>query len=164
MQEVASQAERLSAFFQNAVERDEKAFLDLLASRKLPKDTSEQQAVRAKAIETATVNAGCVPLEVAQQAYKVIEMAAEVAEKGNANAITDACSAALLARTALAGAGLNVRINAGGLENRSMADKWETDLIEFEKKGNVLMEQVRLVLKDRADIPLGMSNFDSGSE
>lgn len=156
MQEIASQAERLSAFFQKAVERDEEAFLNLMESRKLPKETDEQRAARLQAIEAATLKAGSVPLEVAQQALKVMALALEVAEKGNANAITDACSSALLARTALTGAGLNVRINATGLNDRAVAQEWESALDCLEADGNKAVAQVQAILTERAGLKLGM--------
>jgi glutamate formiminotransferase/formiminotetrahydrofolate cyclodeaminase len=156
MEALASQAERLSAFFQKAVERDEAAFQALLASRKLPKETEAQQAARQSAIEAATIQAGEVPLEVAEQALKVMELARQAAELGNVNAITDASAAAMLARTALSAAGLNVRINASGLADSSIAQKWEAALCALERQGDEVLQQVRANLSERAGLKLGV--------
>ena len=58
-----------------------------------------------------------------------------VAEKGNSNAITDAGSAAALARAALTGAGMNVRINLTGLEDPDSAAKMHSRLEDLPAAG-----------------------------
>jgi glutamate formiminotransferase/formiminotetrahydrofolate cyclodeaminase len=49
----------------------------------------------------------------------VAELAAQVATKGNTNAVSDAGVAGLLAEAACRGAAYNVRINIAALEDRS---------------------------------------------
>ena len=124
MYELASQAERLRAFFADAVVQDDLAFQEVLTARRLPKESEAEQSVRLAAIEAATAKAAAVPLSVAENAVKVIAMAREVAENGNKNAITDAGSSALLAWSALQAAGLNVKINAAGAADREAAQGW----------------------------------------
>ena len=46
-----------------------------------------------------------------------------MAEEGNPNSVSDAGVGVLAARAAVLGAGLNVKINAGGLKDRTVADR-----------------------------------------
>ena len=59
---------------------------------------------------------------MANLAVDIMPDIAEIAEKGNKNAITDACVAMMTARTAALGAILNVRINIAGLSNTTDAN------------------------------------------
>jgi len=99
-----------------AVEEDSKAFEDYIKARRLPGDTEEQKADRIKAIQEALIKAAAVPLQVARHTLEVLGMAVTGAELGNVKAISDAGAAAALAKAAIEGAGLNVRINLLGLE------------------------------------------------
>jgi glutamate formiminotransferase/formiminotetrahydrofolate cyclodeaminase len=69
-----------------AVERDAQAFEGVLSATRLPKATEAEKAARQTAIEKATILAAAVPLDVARRSALVIELAAEAAETGNANA------------------------------------------------------------------------------
>jgi glutamate formiminotransferase/formiminotetrahydrofolate cyclodeaminase len=87
------------------VERDAAAYERVRAAYQLPKETD------------AELVAAEVPLETAQAAVAVAALAAALAERGNANAVSDACVAALLAEAACKGAVLNVRINVAALDD-----------------------------------------------
>jgi glutamate formiminotransferase/formiminotetrahydrofolate cyclodeaminase len=85
------------------------------AAYKLPKD----DASRTEAIDTALLGAAEVPLETARLCAEAAALAADVAGKGNSNAITDAGVAALLAEAGCRGAAYNVRVNTISLANRA---------------------------------------------
>ncbi len=103
-------------------EEDAAAFEAYMTARKLPRNTEEEKAARAHAILEATRRAADVPLETARLALQVIGLAKRLAEIGNVNAITDAGTAAALARAGIEGASLNVRINATGLPENEASD------------------------------------------
>jgi glutamate formiminotransferase/formiminotetrahydrofolate cyclodeaminase len=111
-----------------AIDADATAFESFLVASRLPKDTPEQQFDRDRALQAATRGAIAVPRQVAQKAVEVLEMAVEVAQLGNLNAISDAGSAAALARAALTGAGLNVRINCLSLTDEGAVSGFLNDL------------------------------------
>ncbi len=111
MWEILEQAEALRGQLSAAVEQDASAFETVMAALRLPKQTDAEQAARLRALEEATLHAAEVPAQVAGHAVRVLALAVEEAETANLNAISDAASAAALARAALTGAGLNVRTN-----------------------------------------------------
>lgn len=90
---------------------------------KLPKETAEEKIKRKAAVQVATIYAVEIPLEVMETSFKVYEIAKEMVIKGNPNSITDAAVGALCAKTAIAGAYLNVKINISGFENKDLANQ-----------------------------------------
>ena len=123
MQAIRVMAERLRKELAQAVEDDAGAFEALMGTFRLPKKTDEEKTARKSAIIHATLNAANVPLHVATDAVKVMELAIKCAQRGNVNAISDAMSGFAMCRAALTAAGYNVRINLDLLEDKSMGEK-----------------------------------------
>ena len=115
---IAVEAQPLKDAFLLAVDDDTFAFNQVMESFSLPKATPEEQTIRDEAIEKASQKATLVPLSVLEQCMKAIELARRVVEQGNRNSLSDAGVASLAARTAAAGAYLNVLINLGGLRDK----------------------------------------------
>jgi|TARA_B110000263_G_scaffold110800_1_gene96868 glutamate formiminotransferase/formiminotetrahydrofolate cyclodeaminase len=93
------------------VDEDTNAFNDIMEAFKLPKENGSDKKKRNLAIQEATKNAIKTPFKVMEIALASMDMIKKMAEIGNPNSITDACVAALCARTAIRGAFLNVKIN-----------------------------------------------------
>jgi len=93
------------------VAEDAKAYDGFVAASKLSQRTPEETATRDKALVSAARNAAAVPLRTAEACVRALELAAAVAEVGNANAVSDAGVAGWLARGGAEGAALNVAIN-----------------------------------------------------
>ena len=89
----------------------------------LPKNTDEEKAIRTDAIQAATKHAMEIPFQVMQTSYQSMEVMKAMVETGNPNSVTDAGVGALAARSAVMGAALNIRVNAGGLNDKEYVDK-----------------------------------------
>ncbi len=100
------------------IDEDTRAFNGLMASFGLPKSTDEERAARSEAIQSATKYAMQIPLEVMRTAHGSFETIKAMAKDGNPNSVSDAGVAALCARSAVLGAYLNVKINAGGIKDK----------------------------------------------
>lgn len=105
------------------VDEDTDAFNRIMSAFGLPKTTEEEKVVRSKAIQDATLYAAQVPLRTMKASFKAFELCKAMAEFGNPNSVSDAGVGALAVRAAVLGAGLNVKINAGSLKNRVVADE-----------------------------------------
>lgn len=105
----------------NLVNEDTEAFNTVMAAFQLPKGTDEEKAARAEAIERATLYAAEVPLRTMRAAAATFPLLRRMAETGNPASVSDAGVGALAARAAVLGAGLNVRINAASLSDKSKA-------------------------------------------
>ncbi|HSO11097.1 MAG TPA: glutamate formimidoyltransferase [Anaerolineales bacterium] len=152
MQAIRVVAENLRKELTQAVDDDASSFEVLMATFKLPKETDEQKEARQSAIIKATLNAAHVPLNVAEHAVKVMELAIKCAKHGNSNAISDAMSGFAMSRAALTAAGYNVRININSLEDKSVGEKMLDELAELEKQAVKLEKEIRSVMKERGGI------------
>ncbi|MFM2206715.1 MAG: glutamate formimidoyltransferase [Bacteroidota bacterium] len=104
------------------VDEDTNAFNRIMQAFGLPKGTDEEKKVRSAAIQEATRYATEIPYRVMELAYRSFEVIRAMAERGNPNSVTDAGVGAACARTAVLGAYMNVRINAGGLTDKTFAE------------------------------------------
>ncbi|MFU8772929.1 MAG: cyclodeaminase/cyclohydrolase family protein, partial [Anaerolineales bacterium] len=152
MTSILERSETLRAQLSEAVKEDAAAFDDLMAAYKLPKDDRTAAERRDQAIQSATLKAAQVPLEVAEKALEILELATKVVSSGNLNAITDGASGAALAQAALTAAGLNVRVNISDLEDRSAAKKMMVDLQSIETKAAKFQRKIDQVLKERGGL------------
>jgi len=100
------------------VDADTRAFNQIMTAFGLPKSTEAEKAARSKAIQDATKYAIEIPFKVMQLSYDSMEVIKAMAETGNPNSVSDAGVGALCARTAVLGAFMNVRINAGGCDDK----------------------------------------------
>jgi glutamate formiminotransferase/formiminotetrahydrofolate cyclodeaminase len=148
MKKILRQAEKLRAELTAAITDDSAAFDAVMDAFKLPKETAKQQAARGRAIQKAMSGAAAVPLQTARAAAKTLDLAAVAGAKGNINAISDAGTAAHLCHTALAGAALNVRINAESIKDRKKAAGWLKEISRLEASAaKTLASTVKVVAK-----------------
>jgi glutamate formiminotransferase/formiminotetrahydrofolate cyclodeaminase len=119
MQALMPRAASLGSRLSDLAVADARAYGAVTEAYKMPKEPPEAAAARQQAIERALLGAAEVPLETARVCAEVAELAGIVAERGNANAVSDAGVAALLAEAACRGAAYNVRINVAALSDRA---------------------------------------------
>ena len=151
MKQIAERAAGLKEEFVADVDRDSEAYDRVFACFKMPKATDEEKAARSAAIQEATKFAAQVPMEVARRAYGLMDTIAQVARKGNQNAVTDACVAMMAARSAVLAALMNVRINLGSLKDKefALAMQAEADGLEQQAlaKEKELLDEINCTLR-----------------
>jgi formiminotetrahydrofolate cyclodeaminase len=111
--DLLAQSEALRQELTDLLEDDVAAYTGYSKAAKMPRDTDEEKAERAKVMEEALKVATDVPLRIAETAAKVMDLCMPAAEKGNKWAVSDAGVAVLMAEAALRSAALNVLINLG---------------------------------------------------
>lgn len=131
--DAAEIGEKLMEELLHLVDEDTEAFNRIMSVFGMPKKTEEEKALRATALEEATLYATQVPLKTMKKAYEVFDLVEDMASDGNPASVTDAGVGALAARAAVRGAGLNVRINAAGLKDRGVAESLVSEAAEIER-------------------------------
>ena len=170
MEPLVAKAERLRQTLTARISEDTAAFEAVMAAYRMPKRTEEEKAERRAAIQAAVTRATEVPLSTAQDAVAALELARTAVTLGNANAITDAGTGAWMARAAVAGAALNVRINAAALDDadknpadadknpadadknpadQAQAEAWLAELAALEHRAVVLTAEVQAIVAQR---------------
>ena len=119
MNQALVEADRLRSELLSLVDADAGAFAQVMAAFRMPKETPQEQAARSQAIQAGYKAAVEPPMLVCTQSVRVLELALQVAEHGNPNAVSDAGVAALLAAAALEGGALNVEINLGSIKDEA---------------------------------------------
>jgi glutamate formiminotransferase/formiminotetrahydrofolate cyclodeaminase len=132
MQAILTESESLRNELTQSIQLDSSSFDAVMAAYKLPKDTLEKQEARRNSIQQATLQATEVPFGVAKKALRVLELAEQVILSGNPSALSDAATAAALARAAISGAGYNIHINARELP-ANLASRFLTDFAGIEQ-------------------------------
>ncbi len=131
MWDILQKSETLRTQLTTLIDEDVSAFNAVMTAFGLPRETDTDKKARTDAIQSALKNATIVPLETARACATVIELSKIVAEKGNANAASDAGLAAQSALAGLRSAALNVKINLGSLKDEQFVSKTQADLVEI---------------------------------
>ena len=147
MKEAALRAAALGNQLAALVKRDAEAYARVSEAYKLPKEPAEAATRRSETVTSALLKAAEVPLDTARAAVEVAQLAALVAEKGNANAVTDAGVAALLAHAAAKGAAYNVRVNVQALDEKSKGQSLARDAEQLVKKAGELAERTTSIVE-----------------
>jgi formiminotetrahydrofolate cyclodeaminase len=140
MNQVATEADRLRGEFLGLVDEDARAFDQVMAAFRMPKDTPERQVARSEAIQQAYKAAVEPPMRVCTRSLRVLELAVQVAAQGNPSAASDAGVGALLAATALEGGGLNVQINLGSIKDEAFRNTQAERLRAARAQGQALRD------------------------
>ncbi len=114
------------------IDKDANSFDEVMKAFKLPKVTDEEKAARTQAIQDGTKFAASVPLQTAKIAYSIMEYSKVVVEKGNTNAVTDGAVSAMMARTAVLSALMNVKINLGSIKDETFVSEMTAEVKELE--------------------------------
>ncbi len=113
------------------VDEDTEAFNRIMAVFAMPKATSEEKEARAAAHEAATIHAAEIPLQTMKTAFEAFDLLEAMAREGNPNSVSDVGVGALAVRSAILGAQLNVKINAAGIKDRTVAQQLIDDAEEI---------------------------------
>ena len=131
------------------VDEDTDAFNRIMAAFGMPKKTDEEKAARSAAIQDATLYATQVPLHTMKASYQAFDICRAMTLEGNPNSVSDAGVGALAARAAVLGAGLNVKINAGSLKDRTVADKLIAEANELIEKANAAEKEIMEIVEGK---------------
>jgi methenyltetrahydrofolate cyclohydrolase len=139
---IIEKASKLKNIFTEYIDKDSDAFNEVMNAFKLPKDTNEKIEHRKNIIQEATKKAALIPLNVAREAYKMMDLTKVVVEKGNKNAVTDGAVATMLARTAVLSALYNVKINLTSIKDKEFVEKVSQEVNKLEKDVKLKEEEI----------------------
>lgn len=130
VQELAQEGfERASALkedFLTAMEKDTVVFNSFSAAMAMPKESPEEKAARAAAMQAALRLCIESPLRMMELSFEAISLTDRLMGKTNANALSDLGVSALMLGAAVQGAWLNVLINLGSLKDEAAAANYRS--------------------------------------
>ncbi len=143
MKEAVEPMKAVCAQLLDDIKRDSESFDQYMQALTLPKETEEEKAARTEAMQNGLKAAVEVPLSVAKAACGILPYAETMVVKGNKTAVTDALVATMMARTAVLGAGFNVKINLESIKDQEYVDRIGKEVTELEKQA---IEQEKKIL------------------
>jgi glutamate formiminotransferase/formiminotetrahydrofolate cyclodeaminase len=120
---IAERAQAVKDALVRAVDEDTQAFDSVLTAMRMPKDTEEELAVRAVAMEEGYKTATLVPLSTAERCLEAMALCQEMASLAPAAMISDVGSGSLMAHAGLKAAIYNVRINLPSISDESFHEE-----------------------------------------
>ena len=134
MKEVAETVKKLREQLVAEVDNDSNAYNKVLAAFKLPKTTEKEKIQRTEAIQEAIKHAARVPMGVAYDAMRVMDLAERVIKSGNRNAVSDGAVGAMMARSAVLGALFNVKINLASVKDKAFVEEMMREVNKLESR------------------------------
>ncbi|RXI47361.1 methenyltetrahydrofolate cyclohydrolase [Clostridium tetani] len=142
MKKLKGMASEYKEKFVNYIDEDSDSFNKIMDAFKMPKNTEEEKKARTKVIQEGFKGAATVPLNVAKDAFKLLDLAEKVIAKGNQNAVTDGAVAAMSARTAVHSALYNVKINLGSIKDEEFVNETKKEIEKLESNVNKIEEEI----------------------
>lgn len=133
MRELAEKGQAIREKLIADIQRDSSSFNLYMAALRMPKDTEEEKVARREAMQRGLKEAAVVPLSVAETAAEIFPLAEAAVARGNANAVTDGLVSAMMARTAVLSALLNVKINLNSIKDEAFRADMEKQVKGLEK-------------------------------
>jgi len=124
------------------VDEDTNAFNKVMDAFALPKNSPEEKAARAEAIEEATKHAAEVPLRVMKTAATSYALLSEMANNGNPASVSDVGVGALATRACIKGAAMNVRINLGQLKDKKFRSRLQNRVQKVSADSEALFKKI----------------------
>jgi formiminotetrahydrofolate cyclodeaminase len=146
MREIAAWTSELRKKLAKDIDNDAAAYNEVLKAFKMARDTEKNKDRRTKAIQAGFKKAALVPLGVARDAIRIMELISKVVRKGNKNAAIDGAVGALAARAAVRGALYNVKANLNFIDDHKFVKEvtQEVKMLErqVEKKEKEILSHV----------------------
>jgi glutamate formiminotransferase / formiminotetrahydrofolate cyclodeaminase len=147
----AVKAQKLKDELLSLVDEDTAAFNKVMDAFALPKESPEEKAARATAIEQATKYAAEVPLKVMETSFKSYALLSEMAAKGNPASVSDVGVGALATRACIEGAALNVRINLAQLKDEKFKATLLQKIGQISSDATMRLNEISKVAESKMD-------------
>jgi glutamate formiminotransferase/formiminotetrahydrofolate cyclodeaminase len=153
LRQVVVQADRERRELLALADRDAAAFEAVMQAHRLPRRSDEEKAARRAAVQVALTGAAEVPLEVARRCAGAMPWARELIDVGNANAISDALSAAQMLHAAVGSALANVSLNAASLRDAERAESLDAEARSLAGAADRSLSECDLAFRARLHTP-----------
>lgn len=142
MKNLSVRAQKVREELVSLISADAEAFEPLATAYRMKSDTAEEKAAKDNELEICLKGACEVPLEIMRKCCEAIDIVMEYAAKGSVMAISDAGCGAIICKSALQGAALNVFINTKSMKNRELAEKMNEEADELLRKYTMLADEI----------------------
>ena len=129
------------------VDADTQAYNKIIEAIRMPKATDVEKQLRKEALNAATKGAIEAPMEVMRVSLSSMELIKAMATHGNPNSVSDAGVGAICVRTAIEGAGLNVKINCVGFEDQAYVANAKQQVADMLDQAKVMEQEILAIVE-----------------
>lgn len=148
VKELIEKGNQVIASLENLVDKDAEVFEPLSKAYGLPKDTPEQQQLKAETLEKCSIEACSVPMEIMRQAFAGIKIHERMGQIGTMLAISDVGCGVVFLKSALISGSLNVIINLNTIKNQDFVEKTRAEMNQLLEDGQrIADETLNLVIE-----------------
>lgn len=133
MKVLSEQGSKIRQDLIEGIRKDSTSFQSYMEALKLPKETEAEKEARREAMQQGLKVASEAPLAIAELTAQIFPLAEKAVLRGNAAAVSDGLVSAMLARTALLSALLNVKINLKSIQDEAYAARMAARVRELEE-------------------------------
>lgn len=142
MDSMGNEAQKIKDRLAFLVDEDTNAFKSVMDANRLPGNTDEEKVAKKKAVLKANKYAIDIPMETAELAFSVLELASELVKKSNPNSLSDVGVAGEAAIAAVRGASLNVLINLPSINEKRYSNKKKEQVTKLIKDAQKLEKKI----------------------
>ena len=146
--ELRGQIDALRGQLTARIDDDTAAFNRMRAAAKMPERDDEERAAKETESAAASLEGICVPESTMTLCLRALELAPEIAQKGNVNCVSDAGTGAELLLAGLEGAAANVLINLPNLRPEQ-ATPFRKHVEEARRRGRAILDDVRRIVGEK---------------
>jgi formiminotetrahydrofolate cyclodeaminase len=143
------ESQNLSKSLVKRIDLDTEAFNAVMAAFKMAKETEQDKASRAEAIQNGFKEAVQSPLGIAQECLKVLQLARGLVGKSNSNALSDLGVASLQAYAGLEGAIMNVKINIPSIKDGDFVAETSIEISTLLEEGLRVKDDINKYVYDK---------------
>ena len=147
--EALQESQTLSKNLVKRIDLDTDAFNAVMAAFKMAKETEQDRASRAEAIQNGFKEAVQSPLGIAQECLKVLQLASALLGKSNSNALSDLGVASLQACAGLEGAIMNVKINIPSIKDEDFVAETSTEISTLLEEGLRVRDDINKYVNEK---------------
>jgi len=149
MEELIEATTQLKEDYLDLVNQDMKVFGEYMEALQMPKETSEEEEKRNKAMKKASIEATEVPFSMAEKSVEILKQALIAAKNGNTHAVSDAGVGAIEAWAALEAAELNVNINLAFMNDEEYVTEKREAMEALKSEAKELKEEVLKITNEK---------------
>ena len=128
---IAERAQEIKDALVRSVDEDTSAFDTVLEAMRMPKDTEEERAIRAEAMQEGYMSATRVPLGTVERCRDALKLCAEMVSIADPGMVSDVGTGALMAHAGARAAAYNVRINLPHIEDEEFVGRMRAAIGEL---------------------------------
>lgn len=147
--EALQESQTLSKNLVKRIDLDTEAFNAVMAAFKMAKETEQDKASRAEAIQNGFKEATQSPLGIARECLKVLQLARGLLGKSNSNALSDLGVASLQACAGLEGAIMNVKINIPSIKDEDFVAETSTEISTLLEEGLRVRDDINKYVNEK---------------